>query len=144
MKRESRSRSWIGLAASALALALLVAPAGAQGPGKATATPAASKAGVKTVKKRRKPRGRLPAYYSRVVTAKQRDEIYSIQARYNEQIQKLQQQLETLVAQRNADVEKVLSAEQRAEVEQLRARRKAKRAAGKTAKNSDAKPSGNG
>ena len=47
----------------------------------------------------KKPRGRLPAYYGKVVTDKQREQIYEIQAKFNEQIAKLQQQLDHAVDQ---------------------------------------------
>ena len=45
-------------------------------------------------KERAKPRGRLPAYFSSVVTPEQREKIYAIQARYAEELDNLQQQLD--------------------------------------------------
>lgn len=74
----------------------------------------------------KKSRGRLPAYYGKVVTDKQREDIYSIQAKFNEQIAKLQEQLAELTAQRDAEVEKVLTDEQKAEVARLKNERKAR------------------
>ena len=136
MKRESRSRYGMGWIAPLLMIGVLAGTVSAQSPDKAK--PAAPVA-AKTAKVRKKPRGRLPAYFSRVVTAKQREQIYSIQAKYNGQIKQLQQQIQSLVGQRDSEVEKVLSEEQRAEVEQLRAARKAKQAASKTARG---KPAG--
>ena len=65
-------------------------------------------------------RGRLPAYYGRVVTAEQRKQIYEIQAKYHEKILELQRQLQELIAKRDAEVEAVLTPEQKAEVERMR------------------------
>ena len=63
----------------------------------------------------KKPRGRLPAYFAAVVTTKQRETIYEIQATFNAQIEELRQQIATLEAQRNKDVDAVLSPDQMAE-----------------------------
>ena len=83
--------------------------------------------GDTTAKKRKKARGRLPAYYAKVVTADQRKEIYSIQAKYNLEIGKLRQQLMKLIKDRNRDVEEVLSTDQLQKVKTMRAAAKAKR-----------------
>ncbi len=72
-------------------------------------------------------RGRLPAYFGKVVSDKQRAEIYAIQARYNEQLEKLQEQLETLTAKRDTEVEEVLTDEQRAEIAKLKQARSSRR-----------------
>ena len=49
---------------------------------------------VTTDQKQAKPiRGRLPAYFSQLVTVEQREEIYSIQARFAEPIAELKKQL---------------------------------------------------
>jgi Spy/CpxP family protein refolding chaperone len=68
-----------------------------------------------------KPRGRLPAYYSRVVTPEQRAEIYSIQEEYAPQIEELVLQLQTLIAERDSKVSGVLTPEQLDEIKQLKA-----------------------
>lgn len=68
---------------------------------------------------RKPPRGRLPAYYGRVVSEEQRLEIYRIQAMYNKQIDDLRSQIEGLLTQRDAEVSDVLTEEQLREVEQL-------------------------
>lgn len=84
----------------------------------------------------KKYRGRLPNYFSRVVTDDQRESIYEIQVRFNRQIADLQQQIEQLTTERDETVEKVLTPEQMAEVQKLRDEAKAKKAA-KAAKKSD-------
>lgn len=68
------------------------------------------------------PRGRLPAYYGQVVNQQQREQIYAIQAKYSARIAELQKQLEELRAQRDAEIEKVLTPEQLKRIAELRAR----------------------
>lgn len=81
----------------------------------------------------KKAKGRLPPYFAQVVTEKQRSEIYAIQKKYNDQLDALEQQVKALQAQRDTEVEGVLSAEQKEKLDKLRAdaasRRKAKAAA---------------
>lgn len=72
-------------------------------------------------------RGRLPAYYGRVVDETQRKKIYAIQREYAPEIDALKAQLAALVAERDEKVAGVLTQEQREKVEQLRAEAKAKR-----------------
>lgn len=72
-------------------------------------------------------RGRLPAYYGRVVDETQRQEIYTIQGKYNEQIVELRSQIEKLEAQRDTEVEEVLTDEQRAQVKSMMEEARAKR-----------------
>ena len=79
-------------------------------------------------KERAKPRGRLPSYFARVVTEKQREEIYGIQTAYAEQLDKLREQIVQLESKRDKEVDQVLSAEQLAQVKELRDQAKAKRA----------------
>lgn len=92
---------------------------------------------------RAKSRGRLPAYYGDVITKEQRDKIYSIQASYEEQLAALREQLKALVAKRDAEVEAVLTPEQREQVkkiaEEARAERQAQ-AALKAASESETEP----
>jgi len=76
-------------------------------------------------------RPRLPAYYARVVDEQQRKKIYEIQRKYHAQIADLQRQLEKLVAQRDAEIEAVLSPQQKAEIEKLRQEAAARRAQSK-------------
>ncbi len=90
-------------------------------------------------KKRKGPRGRLPRYYAKVVTSKQREEIYAIQARYQGEIARLQAEIDKLTEKRDEEVSAVLTDAQREEVakrreEASKRRRKSRRAsAAKTA-----------
>lgn len=79
--------------------------------------------------KRAKPRGRLPVYYSRVVSQDQREQIYGLQAKFQAEIDKLLAQLKQLEEQRDADVRKVLTDDQREKVDALVAEAKARREA---------------
>lgn len=63
---------------------------------------------------------RLPNFYRDVVSDKQRDEVYTIQAAYFEPIEMLTQRLERLQNERDAQIEAVLNAEQKKKVEALR------------------------
>jgi Spy/CpxP family protein refolding chaperone len=56
---------------------------------------------------------RLPAYYNDLVTPGQRKQIYSIQDRYEDQIEELKRQLREVVTKRDAEVLAVLQPEQR-------------------------------
>ena len=78
---------------------------------------------------------RLPNHYAKVVTDEQRGEINAIQDEYAPQIEKLRGELKALVGKRDTAVEKVLTAEQRKEVEKLRAESIARRKSGVTAGN---------
>lgn len=77
-------------------------------------------------------RGRLPAYFSAVVTTKQREEVYRIQARVQQQIDELRQKIAALETARNKEVDAVLDPDQLAEVNKKRAaaaeRRRTRRA----------------
>lgn len=87
-----------------------------------------AKAGdVKTGKPRAKPRGRLPAYYTKVVDGQQREKIYAIQQQYEPKISALKAELQALQDQVDAEVEAVLTPEQRDIVKKLADDAKAKR-----------------
>lgn len=61
-----------------------------------------------------KPGDRLPANYAKIgVSDDQRKKIYEIQSKYSEQITNLQKQLAELKSKENAEVEAVLTAEQK-------------------------------
>jgi hypothetical protein len=77
-------------------------------------------------KTRKKPRGRLPNYYSQVVTKKQRDEIYSLQSKYTEQIEGLTKQIADLKTKMNDECRELLSDEQKKKVDDLAAAAKKK------------------
>ncbi len=67
-----------------------------------------------------KPRGRLPAYFSSVVNEKQREAVYGIQEKYQKQLEDLQKQLDALTAQRDKEIDEVLTPEQLTEVNKKR------------------------
>ncbi len=89
----------------------------------------AKAAPAKEAKPRKKPRGRLPAYFADVVTGQQRDSIYGVQAKYNAQIAELRVQIEELISERNQEVEALLSKEQLEAVNKKRAEAKQRREA---------------
>jgi hypothetical protein len=74
-----------------------------------------------------KAKGRLPAYYAAIVTPRQRDEIYALQDRYAQQIAALREQLAVLTKQRDAEMENVLSDDQKEKLKQARENAAAKR-----------------
>lgn len=84
---------------------------------------------TKEAKPSLKAKGRLPAYYKDVVTASQKETIYKLQAQYNDQIRKLAEEMKALTEKRDAEIEALLSAEQKAKVDALRAEAKKKSAA---------------
>ncbi len=90
---------------------------------------AAKPAAGAPAKARAKPRGRLPAFYARVVSGDQREKIYAIQQSYEPKIADLQAQLKALTDKRDAEIEAVLTADQKTKVQQLATDAKAKRAA---------------
>lgn len=132
-KRRAPTRHRTALVALLLGLGWMVSAATWQPPELDGQEPAAAEAAADAKPERAKPRGRLPAYYSRVVTPEQRAEIYDIQGKFNEQIEQLQMQLQTLIEQRDSEVEMVLTEEQRkqvaAYVEEARARQAERRRA---------------
>ncbi len=127
MRHESL-RSWGLVPFSALLLAIALATTGAaQEPPKKGAAAPPAKSAASEAKDRKKLRGRLPAYFGKVVSDKQRKEIYEIQSKYNEQIGKLKEQLVSLTSTRDSEVAKVLTDEQRAEIAKLKEARRSRR-----------------
>lgn len=72
---------------------------------------------------------RLPAHYAKVVNDEQRSEIYGIQEQFEPRLAKARAELKAIVDERDAAIEKVLSAAQRKEVDKLRAEAAERRAA---------------
>ncbi len=70
-------------------------------------------------------KGRLPTHYAKLVDEAQRQRIYSIQAFYAPQIDDLKQQLDALIARRDAEVHAVLSPAQQRQLEMIVANGKA-------------------
>ena len=87
--------------------------------------PVPEKSGVPVIKRVFRPR--LPNYYGRVVSEKQRKEVYEIQKAYFPKIEALEAQLAALIAERDEKVAGVLTPEQLEQVEKIRAEAKAKR-----------------
>ena len=69
---------------------------------------------------RAKPMGRLPRYFSSLVTSEQRIEIYRIQANYAERLRQLQEQLDALKLEELAALEQILDDAQREQLANLR------------------------
>lgn len=113
----------------AVAFPLITALALAQQAPEKKAGDDAKPAAGAAAKPRAKPRGRLPAFYGRVVSGDQKDKIYAIQQSYEPKIADLQAQLKALTDKRDAEIEAVLTADQKTKVQQLSSDAKAKRAA---------------
>lgn len=69
---------------------------------------------------RKKPRGRVPNQYGKLgLSQKQKEEIYSIQAKYRADIEELQQQINDIQLQQASDVITVLTNEQREDLKEI-------------------------
>jgi hypothetical protein len=90
--------------------------------------------------KARSPRRRLPPYFARVVTPQQREQIYQVQDKYQEQIEALEAQMEAVLEKRDADISAVLTPEQRQQVAKLREEGAQRAAARQTAEATTAEP----
>ncbi len=97
-----------------------------------------------SVKKSQKAKGRLPAYYSDVVSEEQKATIYGIQEKYAKELKPLNDQLLALTKKHNDEIEAVLTSEQKVKIDAARAdatAKKKKKAADKkaadTAKSAD-------
>ena len=95
----------------------------------AWAAPPAGDADLPMKKASKKLHGRLPAYYGQVVSERQREEIYRIQAEYDEKIDSLQNQLNLLKEERKGRIAAVLTEEQKKQMEKAVAEARTKRAA---------------
>lgn len=91
-----------------------------------------------SAKARAKPRGRLPVHYGKVVDPTQKEKIYKIQQSYEPKIAELNAQLQALRDNRDAEIDAVLTAEQRQKVAQYRADAKKQRAKAGAADNAEA------
>jgi hypothetical protein len=98
--------------------------------GPVIAQPKADAAKVEGKQAKKAPvKGRLPAYYSQIVTESQRQRIYQIQANYNPKIESLQAQIEALEAQRDEEMRAVLSPDQKRRLDARIAEAQAKKEA---------------
>lgn len=66
-------------------------------------------------------KGRLPPYFSAVVTPELREKIYAIQAEYDPKISQLRKELEALTKQRDEKIYDLLTPEQKKKIEELKA-----------------------
>jgi len=73
-----------------------------------------------------KPAGRLPAHFGKFVDKPQREKIYSIQAKYADKIEDLQEQLKDVMLQRDKEIREVLTSEQQKQLDELLATVRAK------------------
>jgi|GEM_PF-3826877 len=124
------------LSSTVLALGGLLVAAPASSQAQPAAAPAPVKAPVKGAKapknaaapEKPKDTNRLPAHYAGVVNEEQKTKIYAIQNQYDPKIKDLQNQAKTSQQQRDAEIAKLLSPDQAAQVEKAKADAKAKRA----------------
>ena len=119
--RSGRLVAWTFVAVLGLACALNVESAWAQE--KKSSAAADEKVAAK------KPAGRLPAYYTAVVTPQQRDAIYKIQTEYASQLKELQTKVASLTKERDERVAALLTPEQKEKIEKAKEAATAKRAA---------------
>jgi len=76
-------------------------------------------------------RGRLPAYYGKIVDDAQKARIYKIQAEYSAKLDALKAELDSLTEKRDNEVRAVLTAAQQRKLEELKAAAKKNREAAK-------------
>ena len=100
------------------------------------------KEGAPAAKKKADSKGTLPAYYGDVVSGEQREKIYAVLAKYKDKIAKLKLEVDTLEAERNKEIEAVLTPDQQQKVAKAKteaaAKAKAKKAENAKKKNGDA------
>lgn len=99
------------------------------GGGKGSRTASAKMDGEEVKRAKSEPRGRLPAYYGDLVDAKQREAIYTIQARHNAELKTLREKIAALETKVEEEMEAVLNDEQREKLQRWREEGKAKRVA---------------
>jgi hypothetical protein len=118
----------------------------ASGPaaGTQTTSSTAKKSTGKKAKREKsaKPKGRLPNYFSGVVTDEQRDKIYAIQSESEPKINELKRELEALTKARDEKINALLTPEQKKKIEDRKAEAKQAREKkeGSESKDGNAKP----
>jgi cell division protein ZapA (FtsZ GTPase activity inhibitor) len=83
---------------------------------------------AKTKKAKRRGADHLPPFFKGVVTDDQKEKIYAIQDEYDPKLKALKEQLKSLIVERDAKLDAVLTADQKSKVEAKRAEAEAKRA----------------
>jgi hypothetical protein len=128
---------WTAAAAVVWVLALVGGPvvsSGQNAPAKpAKAAPPANQDAEARADDTAKPKPRLPAHFGEVLDDQQRDKARDVQEKYAERLAAARKQLKDLVDQRDAELDAILTAEQRAKVAALREAAKARRAANRKA-----------
>ena len=66
-------------------------------------------------------RGPLPLYYVKVASPDQKEKIYAVQEKYDEQLRSLMTQVKALQAQRDKEIDALLSPDQLKRLEEIRA-----------------------
>jgi hypothetical protein len=100
----------------------------------------APKAEKKEAKERAKPRGRLPDFYSKVVTEEQKVKIYAVQDAHQDKIAALSAQMKEELAKQKAEIDAILTPEQLEKVKALVAEVTAQRATKAAAAKAETKP----
>jgi len=129
-----------GPSASAQAVTQPAGDAAQPAAGEQKAAPTAEKPKEGKARKGARSRGRLPAYFSGVVTDEQRQKIYAIQKDFAAKIEPLRRQVESLTKERDEKIRALLTPEQRQRIEALKTDAKAAREAKKDAETKPAKP----
>ena len=125
-------RAWMVLGAFAVSSVLLIQPVAGQQES-ASEKPSTAKSAETT-----KPlRGRLPAYFSKIVSEEQRQKIYAIQKEFQTKIRAIQLQLATLKKDRDQEIDSVLTPTQRDQIAAIKAAAKEKRKKAKVEKPSE-------
>ena len=121
---NTKSAVWIIILLSAVALPSLIA---AQSKGEPESQES-HQPGDESQTSETKPRGRLPNHFGKLgISEEQRTRIYSIQADYDVRIDDLLSQIEELVANRDSDIDAVLTEGQRARLRELREEARSRR-----------------
>lgn len=76
-------------------------------------------------------RGPLPFYYGKVIAPDQKEKIYAIQDKYEAELAPLQKQIKEMMAKRDAEIDAILTPEQREKVATMKAEAKSKAPSGK-------------
>ncbi|NUQ63022.1 MAG: hypothetical protein HUU20_11060 [Pirellulales bacterium] len=98
------------------------------------ATAESSVGGGASPAKAAKFRGRLPAYFAKVVDDQQRRKIYGIQEEYHERIEALKAQLAAMMEERDQMIEAILTPDQRQQIDRMKSAAKTKRQDGEEEK----------
>ncbi len=119
IRRPFRIVTLATTAAVAIVLSTTLPAVAQDGPTAKLETPQAGETQA-PAKKTRKFRGRLPAYFAKVVDDEQRKAIYAIQKEYKPKINELKAQLAALTKERDEKILAELTPEQRGKVEAAR------------------------